>query len=854
MKRVVLSVGLVVILALVFGALWSWRTARMPLPDYDRSSVVEGLANPVEILRDARGVAHIFAADRDDLMFGQGYVHAQDRWFTMELYRHVARGELSRLIGRNEDAIASDRLMHSLGTVALAERDLASLDARTRRSLDAFAAGVNAYIAGRSPRALAVEYSLLNIAGHDIDVRPWSAVDSLAVAKLMGFAMSGKDATREIERAALKRHLPLMMYAQWQPPYDHARHPTVLTLDELPVEHPGAAKPDNEAGQNNAGASPGEGEARPASGIRRPPHALMEGMDALNRLGFAADGAGSNSWVLSGERTVSGAPLLAVDPHNGIEMPNLWHEIGLHIRPLTGQGNEAGEGVSIYGFAAAPFFMVLDGRNDHAAWGTTNVTGGDALDLFELTLNPDNPDQYLWDGQWRDLVKSSVRIEVAASEPVSFETRRTHFGPVLPYADGETAYAVRWGGFEPSDLVRAALDMPFSRTFAQFQEALRGWDFPPTHFTFAARTGEIGIQQAGRFPVRAPDADGSVPQDGSRSDAHWAVYIPYDAMPYASDPDDGIIATSNNPVVPAAFFDRLDARTGGLTDYLRDAARGYRAVRVEALLKTRPRHDVESTQSIQTDVTVPGLRAALQPVLDATAARSSACRSALEAWDGAFTQDSTGALIFARFWTETLDRVYAPHLPDGTRPRVGMTELLSLETILADPNSGWWDDPTTQGREGRDDRLPGLLDAACAALAVEHGDAPTAWRWGDVHGAQFRNEVVDGSGIHLLQRFGNRGPIPVPGGAATVNVARWRHGQGFAPVHIAGYRMIVDLTQPDLVFVANSTGQSSHPASPHYADGMEGWAQGRYEAVRVDEASVRARAVHALTLRPQIQP
>ncbi|MEM9899057.1 MAG: penicillin acylase family protein, partial [Pseudomonadota bacterium] len=310
--------------------------------------------------------------------------------------------------------------------------------------------------------------------------------------------------------------------------------------------------------------------------------------------------------------------------------------------------------------------------------------------------------------------------------------------------------------------------------------------------------------------------------------------------------------SSNNPAAPPAYFEAIKRTLGtdGEVNFLLDAARGYRGARVSDRISSEAPHDMENFVSIQMDTYVDGLRNSLQPVFDATRQSPSPCRSTLEAWRGDFAVDSAGALVLAHFWTEVLDSVYAPHFPAGLKPKVGMTELLSLETILADADSGWWDDPRTNEPESRDDRLPALLDAACEGVEAAHGDNPERWAWGDVHRAAFKNEILNGSGVGILKRFGNRGPISTAGGAGTVSIGRWRHGSGYNEIHIPGYRFIIDLAAPDQALAINSTGQSSHPASPHYADQMEKWAAGDYDIRRFDEGSVRRSAKTVIELEP----
>lgn len=804
LKRLAGVLILVAILA-VGAVLWA---GRRPLPPHPGVIDLPGLSRPVTVRYAAFGVPHIYAATRSDLMFAQGYVHAQDRWWTMDFYRHAARGTLAALIGADADAIANDSLVHTLGLPELAEADYRALDPDTRRLLDRFAAGVNAYIDSRPAGALAAEYTLLSVGGLSPKVDLWRGRDSLVVAKLLALGLAGRDIDKEIQRASVAAAVTPRMYEQWAPSYDLARHPTVIKATDL--ELPSGAPVRGATAEPTSAATPDPG---PVPGI------------LSNRI-FASlkgrvDGHGSNAWVVAGTRTRSGKPMIAVDPHQGIEQPNVYHEIGLHLRP------PGGPPFDIYGFAAAPFFGVLEGMNSAGAWATTNVTGGDSLDLYRLRTDPADPDRYWLDGRWRRMDVRQTSLKVAGAAPRSIAIRRTALGPVIPVEPGEPAYAVRWAGFERSAIGRASLALPFSRSFAEMRRALADWDTPPTNWLWAGRDGRIGFQEAGRFPLRVGGTDGSRPQDGTRSDRLWRGFVPFEAMPHVSDPADGLIATGNNLPAPPTYFDAIGRRVGGGVDanFVRDAARGYRAARIEELLRATARHDEASFRRIQTDVTVPGLHTSLR-AFDRLPYTSSACGVELARWRGDFSKESRGAVLFARLWSAILRDVYQPHVPRVTFG-VGMTELASLQAILTDPESGWWDDPATQRVERRDDRLPAILASVCASK--------DGTRWGDIHRTGFTNPIFHGAGLSLLAGWGSQVPVATFGGVATVSIGRWNEASGsYAPRHIPGYRFIHDLAGTSALAV-NSTGQSSHPASPHYADQTRLWADGQYRRVTLTE-------------------
>ncbi len=804
---------------------WEWFFHRA-LPDYNADATVAGLTAEVEILRDGDGVAHIFAENLSDLLFAQGYAHAQDRFFTMDFYRHIARGELHRIAGTHPDVIENDRFMQTMRIAALAEEEFQALSPEAKRLLWAFTNGINAYINDQKPGRVALEYSVLGFAGRDIAVMPWRPEDSLAISKLVGFSMSGRDLTRELDRAAVLDAVGPEMYAQWRPAYDYTRHPVVLKGDVIKTTVP----------------KPLEGQATISPTVSDGGLASRTGIE---RYGLAPEGAGSNAFALSGALTKSGRPLIAVDPHAALEIPNIWHEIGLNLRPPSG------DNISVYGWVAAPFFLVLEGKNDYGAWGTTNVTGGDPFDLFILTVNPNNSGQYLWNDEWLTFTKTPIHLPGANGQMETTEADWTHFGPVVSPPGADTVLAARWGGFEGGKLTEASLALPFSRTFEEMRQALEGWDYPPTHFVWAGKDGSIGIQQAGRFPYRIRGHSGQLPHPATGDKDDWPGMIAYADMPYGVDPSSGFIATGNNPIKPPSYFDELGQRANANANYLKDVARGYRGARLEALIEAHNHHDAASAKRIQTDVKVFGLKESLANIDWDLFQEQGRCVALLTDWSGKYGKESAGALVFAHLWSAILDKVYKPHLPDSVSVNVGMAELLSLETILADPNSGWWDNPKTDRRENQYDRLADIIPEVCSTLENQFGDDIAAWQWGDVHQAAFVAPVLGQSGISFLERAANREGILVPGGSGTISVSRWKHGAGYSPVHIPGYRMVFDWGNPDEMFLINSVGQSSHVASPHYTDQQEKWAANVYRKVTLTEDIIRSRVKHRQVLRPE---
>ena len=804
--------------------------AREPLPDHDGQIAAPGLDAPVEIIRDDWGVPHIYAETMHDLMFAQGYAAAQDRWWTMDFYRHIANGRLVERLGRDAEIIENDILMRTLDLRGVATRDYGNARNETKEALDAYAAGVNAYIADRNPRQLAAEYSLLALGGADITIEPWSAVDTLVVVKLMGFAQSGRDAKRELSRARILAAVGEEMFRAYFPPYDYDRHPTVVKREDLPY---------SEAAQS--------GDQNPVNGVDPGRVPALEN-EVLNKLRGQAEGDGSNAWVVSGARSASGKPIVAVDPHQELDIPNIWHEVGLHLRPKTG------DAFNIYGFAAAPSFLILEGNNDFVAWGTTNVNGGDSLDLFQLTINSDNPDQYLWDGVWRDMDVREDTLAWSGGGRQSVRLRRTHFGPVLPHTDEGPVYALRWGGLENGTIADAAMGFNFATNADAFRAALAKWDYPPTNFMYADVNGDIGWQVAGLFPIRAAGESGVFPTKGDTDATQWVGWVPFEIMPHVKNPASGMIASGNNAPVPLDYYDWIAEQSDidGNHKFIAEPARGFRGARIEALLKDTEKHSIASYKAVQNDVTGPGLAELVRSFESlAVAEPHQSCLSTLTTWNGEWSREAAGPLVFGSLLSHVVEGVYNDQLPDSDKADVGMTLLQSFTELLETPESPWWDDARTPERETKDQTLANVINAACADVIAAHGDDPGEWRWGDVHKAQFNHPIFSQSGLPMIEDWGSVKGLPVDGGVGTLAIARWKEKSGnYHSRHIAAYRRIIDLSDLENSPVINSVGQSSHPASDHYADQVELWQNGDYRSVNWSDAQVRDAAQHRLVLTP----
>jgi penicillin amidase len=508
-----------------------------------------------------------------DLFFAQGYTQAQDRWWQMEFWRHIGNGKISETAGKDNDILEADILIRTLGWRGVAEQETQLLDEETMAYLQAFTDGVNAYISSRNSGDLALEYGVLRLAGKSVEVEPWTVTDSLVWGKVMAWNLTPGGNIEEV-RSIVTELIGQEMTDQWMtPPWPYGERPTIVQTADLGISLPAASPGDSNDGTSNE-------EPLIASG------------NSWNDTGFLfgnSRGMGSNNWVVGGDMTESGMPLLANDPHLGIQMPSIWYEIGLHCLPGNGQ-----EPFDVTGFTFSAIPGVVIGHNDSTAWGVTN-TGPDVSDLYRIKVNPENELQYEWNGDWRDMTVRRETIHFAGSdETVIIQVRETHLGPIINENEldeetgevlgfnNEDPLALRWTGSEPGTMSRAVFGINTAETWDDFRDALQYWNVPSQNFVYADVEGNIGYQMPGLIPIRAANHSGLLPAPGWTDDFEWQDYVPYEKLPSVFNPGQGYIATANQAVVSPEYYDWLAQELGEGRNYVfsQNWAYGYRAQRI----------------------------------------------------------------------------------------------------------------------------------------------------------------------------------------------------------------------------------------------------------------------------------
>ncbi|MDP6832442.1 MAG: penicillin acylase family protein [Alphaproteobacteria bacterium] len=799
-----ITVAVVIMLLLGGGGGFMWL--RQSLPKIDGSISLSGLKAAVTVVRDRHGIPHISAGNETDAAFALGFSHAQDRLWQMEMNRRIGAGRLSEILG--EATVGVDRFLRMLGLYRHSKASLQHLSAETRAVFTAYTAGVNAFLKShRGP--LPPEFLIL---GH----RPerWRVADSIVWTKVMALDLGG-NWRKELTRLRLADRVGEDGINDFLTPYGLEMPRGVLAAAGLK----GGPVPDL------------ADRILSDDGLLR---ILADARPALS------EGAGSNNWVVSGDRSATGKPLLANDPHLGLAAPAIWY--------LAHQ-NIAGRNVIGATLPGVP--TVVLGRNDHIAWGFTN-TEPDVQDLYFEKLDPADGNKYLTPGGSVAFEVREEVIKVKDAANVVMQVRSTRHGPVLSDAHRGAAailpkgyvLALSWTALRDDDLTpQAGVELARAENWVDFVAAMSNFHAPQQNVVYADVRGNIGYLAPGRIPVRAGEnrVMGVMPQPGWEEKYDWRGLIPFADLPRSYNPKEGIIATANHRIVDDDYPHHITF----------DWAAGFRAARIKKLLRARGRHSVDGFRAMQADVVSPFARAALPYLLKVKPASALSRRvlEVLRTWQGEMDRDQAAPLIF-NAWIWQFAKLITEDDLSGIQADVwGRRGPFVLRVLRERP--GWCDDERTAAMESCDEMLVRALDLAVTWIAERQGGEVSAWRWGAEHLARSSHRPF-GKVDYLRRLFDIT--VPVSGSIYTINVGDFDvfdPAQPFASTFGPSLRAIYDLDDLNRSLFIHSTGQSGNPLSPHYADMAETWSRGGYLPMSTNPDDYAVGATGSLNLLPR---
>ena len=820
-------------------------TIQRSFPQLDGTAAVSGLGADVTVQRDALGVATITADTTDDLFYAEGYVHAQDRFWEMDFRRHVTSGRLSELFG--ESQLATDTFLRTLGWRSIAEQEVEALDETTRSYYDAYAAGVNAYLADHDGADASLEYAILGLQNSDYEIEPWTAADSVAWLKAMAWDLRSNIET-ETERAVAAASFSSDELAELYPAYPFDRNPVIVPeISDVSGIATVAHTTD-----------PARAEASTASIEWTEVDSVIEAVSTL--VGGAGEGIGSNSWVVSGRLTDTGMPLLANDPHLGASLPSVWHQIGLRCSTVS---EACPFDVAGFGFSGVP--GVIIGHNARIAWGFTNLTS----DVTDLYLEKVEDDGYWYDGELVPFEEHTETFRVAGGPDVDLVVRKTANGPIVsgltddftaiaeaPYTGtggdvteptdaptGEYAVSLRWTALEPGTTASAIFRLNTAADFTGFRAAAALFDVPAQNLIYADVDGNIGYQTPGKLPMRGA-ADGSMPQPGWDSAYAWQGYIPFEELPVSYNPDEGYIVTANNAVVGDSYEHFLT----------RDWDYGWRAARIVDMLERRIAGGLVTAQDmrdIQADNESFIGRTLAAAYLDVRTGESGPDEALglLQEWDAQNSADSAAAAYANVLWDELAQALFVEGREHAAPPSGQGRLFLVVDNLLDDPASQWWTNEAL-GVSSMDEMLTYAATSAYDRLVALQGDTPSRWNWGSLHALALTSDTFGSSGIAPIEMLFNRGPYAVGGGSSVANATGWVLGEGFETVTVPSMRMVVDLSDWDASGWNHLTGTSGHAFHTNYIDQVETWQKAETTPWAFSEKAVDAATTNTLVLTP----
>jgi penicillin amidase len=729
----------------------------------DQNLQIPGLQKPVKVVYDEMGIPHIFAENDHDLYLAQGYLTAQDRLWQMEFQTHFAGGRISEIVG--DKGLASDQFQRRMGSVYGAEQSFEGMkaDPKAKVALEAYSDGVNAYINSLDERNLPLEYKLLNYSPE-----PWSPIKSALFLKNMSFVLAS--GTDDLKMTNILRQYGREVAEDLFPNYPFEESPIIPSgspIDFKPVPIPASSK--DFIGLGSAMTTP-----------EKDPN------------------IGSNNWAVSGNKTVSGMPILANDPHLTLSLPSIWYQVQL-VAP----------GVNVYGSTMPGTPNVITGFNKDIAWGVTNV-GSDVLDWYQVKFKDASKLEYWHGGQWKKTKLRIERFKIKGKKDFVDTVFFTHHGPVV-YLSHEKAFksnipvghALRWIAHEKSQELTTFYKLNRAKNYSDYTEALTYYAAPAQNFVFASNEGDIALWVNGKFPLKS-HLQGKYLMDGTDPAADWQGFIPQAHNPHVKNPVRGFVSSANQFSTDPAYPYYLGWQY----------APSERGRRINERLAAMSKITVDSLRGLQNDNF--NIRARkLLPLLLAQVDSKDKALDELKRWNLQNSSESLGATIFET-WVLTLqsflwdDEFDSDEKVPMNRPAMDRT----IHLLEHEGSARWWDNVKTKNKkETMRDIVSGSFQAALDTLKKHHGPLGAEWAWYKQKETGVRHLIP---GMDALSRL----HIPVGGGGSIVNATTTRTGPS--------WRFIVELSKKGTPkgFGIYPGGQSGNPGSAHYDDLIDTWAKG----------------------------
>lgn len=789
---------LLLIVGATFTVMAIYWTFYKPLPEYETTLQLPEITQEVTIKWDDYGVPHIFATNERDMYTALGYLHAQDRLWQITLNQLYLEGRFSEFLGK--DLIPFDQYTRTIGFWRIAGELEQQASSEDLQLLQAYSNGINRFIEANSNR-LPIEFALTGI-----KPMPWTPRHSLALSRALGWELNVSWWSK-VMLGFLEDKLPAPalqeLFPAWYAPLN-------VNIRRSPVD---TATPDSTQQELQEVAM----------------NLLRTDVELRAMMGQKGSHIGSNAWVADGSRTETGYPLLAGDPHLGLDMPGKWYEVHFNLNGMNMSGAT---------LAGAPYIVM--GQTDRHAWSFTSLMPDDT-DFFIEEINPLDRSQYLADkldtiSVFKPFEIHREIIKTKEGDEVLHEVRITQNGPIISDIHPNNALfegkliSINWTGFQPSFELRALRNVSKAQNFTEFQDALADFKVPALNIVYGDVDQNIAMLTTGAIPVRQ-----SVPllfKDGWNATDRWSAMIPSDQMPKVINPEAGYIANANNPVGGADYPYYLTAF------WEPDS----RIRRIEEVLSSRRLHNKELYRELQNDVfshQAKDITAVILPILEtSTDSLVQKALPYLRNWDFMFSENATAASLYEGFFLNFVENTFKANLGDAVYQSFIQLENFPtrVTTQLLNQPSIWL--KTTQGENTyRDSLIVESMKETVKELYEKFGANTTEWRWENQHTltlgpALFSQAAAEPDAPKALKLIVanalSSGPHPVPGHSMTVNNTQYEWHAPYGQVLGASIRRIVDLSDLSKSESILPTGQSGNPLSDHFGDQTELWLSGKY--------------------------
>lgn len=790
-KIIMLSLLTLIVIVIVIALFTISGFKNGAVPKYNGELTLTGLDSDVTVFRDARGMPHIYAGNEHDLYFAVGYVMAQERLWFMDMIRRITTGRLSEVMGA--DLAETDKFLRCLEMTAKSKLVLSNEDPIILSYMQAYADGVNKYIADAGKK-LPPEFKIL---GYRPD--PWRLEDIANIIGYMGWDLAKDNMTADLFYYQLVKKIGAEKALQIIPDFKAVGSIVFpgFTLDEK---------------------------------LLKDAISIISSLDKLEALG-ASSFSGSNNWALSGSRTTTGKPILSNDMHLGFGSPGIWMQ--MH-QVIPGKLNVTGVAVP-----GEPF--IVAGHNEKIAWGMTNLMVDD-IDLFAEKINPENPDQYFFNGEWKNMVVKKEIIKIKGGKVDSVLIKYTHRGPVISGFNKITdvALSMRWSGFDYSDEVKSVCLLNRAAGWDDFRNALRSFNSVSQNFVYADTEGNIGLNTGGGIALRK--GNGSLIRNGETDESDWKGYVPFEQLPFSFNPEIGYVSSANNRTVDESYPYYISS----------GFAMPYRINRIRQMIGEKEVFSIEDFKRMILDQHS-DYAALLTPFIlkiegksnELTSGEKNAL-STLKQWNYDMNANMVAPSIFEFFRPVFGRNLLADELGELYPSLFGTArEYYIYRTLTTGPDE-WVDNVNTQGKEILDDIILLSFKEAVSDLTLKFGEDQTKWTWGSIHKISIEHPL---GSVKILDRIFNLNSDSYSVGGSSHTVSPYSYGAGFKVNHGASERHIFNTADWDESFTITPTGASGVPASEFYLSHTKDYIEGKIYKDAFTEVAVKAAAKYTLILK-----